>query len=115
MLDRSILKENIDGEALLWASRRLLTRGPKSESSSSSSPTAPRSTRRRSRKTPTRPSSTATCAQAIAEIEATSPIELAAIGVKHDVAKYYRNSIQIDDVESLGEQLVRMIDVLLTR
>ena len=51
----------------------------------------------------------------IAEIEATSPIELAAIGVKHDVAKYYRNSIQIDDVERLGEQLVRMIDVLLTR
>jgi cobaltochelatase CobT len=51
----------------------------------------------------------------IADIEASSPIELAAIGVKHDVRKYFRNSIEIDKVDQLGESLLEVIDVLLTR
>jgi cobaltochelatase CobT len=51
----------------------------------------------------------------IAGIEESGAIELAAIGVKHEAAKYYRNSAQIEKIENLGEQLVRMVDVLLTR
>jgi cobaltochelatase CobT len=114
MLDSSILKENIDGEALLWASRRLITR-------------------RESRKVLIVISDGAPVDQAtleensdkeildrhlrdvIAEIESSSSIELAAIGVKHEAAKYYRNSAQIEKIENLGEQLVRMVDALLAR
>ena len=91
MLDASLLKENIDGEALLWASRRLITR-------------------RESRKLLIVISDGAPVDQAtleenadkaildrhlrevIAEIEESGAIELAAIGVKHEAAKYYRNS-----------------------
>jgi cobaltochelatase CobT len=114
MMDASILKENIDGEALLWASRRLIMR-------------------RESRKVLIVISDGAPVDQAtleenadkeildrhlrevIAQIEASSAIELAAIGVKHDAAKYYRNSAQIEKIENLGESLVRMVDVLLAR
>ena len=53
--------------------------------------------------------------EVIAEIENSSVIELAAIGVKHEAAKYYRKSTQIDRIENLGESLVRMVDALLTR
>jgi len=114
MLDSALLKENIDGEALLWASRRLLVR-------------------RESRKVLIVISDGAPVDQAtleenkdkalldrhlreiIAQIESSSSIELAAIGIKHDVRKYYANSAQIDNVEALGEALVRMIDKLMTR
>jgi cobaltochelatase CobT len=114
MMDASILKENIDGEALLWASRRLIMR-------------------RESRKVLIVISDGAPVDQAtleenadkeildrhlrevIALIENSSAIELAAIGVKHEAAKYYRNSAQIDKIENLGESLVRMVDVLLAR
>jgi cobaltochelatase CobT len=114
MLDSAMLKENIDGEALLWASRRLLTR-------------------RESRKVLIVISDGAPVDQTtleenadkavldrhlrdvIAEIESSSAIELAAIGVKHDVRKYYANSARIDKVDALGETLVRMIDAFVTR
>src|ERR1700731_4318173 len=102
MLDGSILKENIDGEALLWASRRLAMR-------------------REMRKVLIVISDGAPVDQAtleenadkqildrhlravIAEIESASAIELAAIGVKHEAAKYYRNSAEIEKIENLGE------------
>jgi cobaltochelatase CobT len=114
MLDSALLTENIDGEALLWASRRLLMR-------------------RESRKVLIVISDGAPVDQTtleenkdkaildrhlrdiIAEIESSSSVELAAIGVKHDVRKYYANSAQIDKVDALGEALVRMIDELVTR
>lgn len=114
MLDSALLKENIDGEALLWASRRLLMR-------------------RESRKVLIVISDGAPVDQAtleenkdkaildrhlreiIAQIESSSSIELAAIGIKHDVQKYYANSARIDNVEALGEALVRMIDKFMTR
>ena len=51
--------------------------------------------------------------QVIAEIEGAGGIELAAIGVKHDVDGYYRNSVRIAEVEGLGASLVAMIDTLL--
>jgi cobaltochelatase CobT len=53
--------------------------------------------------------------EVIAEIETSGSIELAAIGVKHEAAKYYRNNAQIEKIDKLGEQLVRMVDVLLSR
>src|SRR6185295_6081299 len=106
MLDRSILKENIDGEALLWASRRLLMR---SESRklliviSDGAPVDQATVEENADKAIL----DRHLREVIAQIEATGAIELAAIGVKHEVAGYYDNSVQSDDIESLGEQLVR--------
>ena len=53
--------------------------------------------------------------EVIAAIEASGAIELAAIGVKHEAAKYYRHSAEIDKIDNLGEALVEMVDALLTR
>jgi cobaltochelatase CobT len=112
MLNGSILKENIDGEALLWASRRLLAR-------------------RESRKVLIVISDGAPADQAtleenedksildrnlrdvILEIENSGCIELAALGVKHDVSGYYRNQVYIENLEQIGDSLVRIIDNLL--
>ena len=52
--------------------------------------------------------------QVTAEIEGSGTVELAAIGVKHDVGRYYRNSVRIDNIESLGPSLVSVIDKLLS-
>jgi cobaltochelatase CobT len=53
--------------------------------------------------------------QVIASIENAGDIELAAIGVKHGVRPYYRNSVEIGNVESLGTSLVGVIDKVLSR
>ena len=114
MLDSALLKENIDGEALLWASRRLLTR-PESRKVliviSDGAPVDQTSLEENTDKTLL----DRHLRDAIAQIESSSSIELAAIGVKHDVRKYYANSARIDKVDALGEALVRMIDDLVTR
>jgi cobaltochelatase CobT len=113
MLQASVLKENIDGEALLWASRRLLARPENRKALIVISDGAPvdeatleynadgsildRHLR-----------------HAIAEIEGSGAIELSAIGVKHPVGQYYRDFVQIDRVSDLGVSLVATIDKLLT-
>jgi cobaltochelatase CobT len=114
MLDSEILKENVDGEALLWASRRLFVRPETRKVLIVISDGAP--------------VDQATLAEnedkaildrhlraAIAQIEASGSIELAAIGVRHEVGTYYRNSVQIERLEALGASLVKMIDEFLTR
>jgi len=114
MLDRSILRENIDGEALLWASRRLMLRGESRKVLIVISDGAPVD-QATIEENADKAILDRHLREVIGQIETASPIELAAIGVKHEVAKYYRNSVQIDDIETLGETLVRMIDVLLAR
>jgi len=114
MLDSEILKENVDGEALLWASRRLFARPETRKVLIVISDGAP--------------VDQATLAEnedkaildrhlraVIAQIEASGSIELAAIGVRHEVGTYYRNSVQIEKLEALGASLVKMIDEFLTR
>jgi cobaltochelatase CobT len=114
MLDSALLKENIDGEALLWASRRLLMRRESRKVLIVISDGAPvdQTTLEENKD---RAVLDRHLRDIIAQIESSSSIELAAIGVKHDVRKYYANSARIDKVDALGEALVRMVDELVTR
>ena len=100
MMREGLLKENIDGEALVWAHQRLIGRpeqrrilmvisdgAPVDDSTLSvnSGHYLERHLRR-----------------VIGEIEQNSPVELIAIGIGHDVTRYYRRAVTIVDVEQLG-------------
>jgi cobaltochelatase CobT len=110
MMREGLLKENIDGEALLWAHQRLLGRSearrilmvisdgaPVDDSTLSvnSGHYLERHLRR-----------------VIAEIEAKSPVELIAIGIGHDVTRYYRRAVTIVDVEQLGGAITEQLAAL---
>jgi len=112
MLQPELLKENIDGEALLWAARRLLARPEQrrvliviSDGAPVDQATLENNADREMLDRHLR--------EVIAEVEGSGGIELAAIGVKHDVDRYYRNSVRIAEVDNLGESLVAVIDTLL--
>ena len=100
MMREGLLKENIDGEALDWAHRRLLARSeqrrilmmisdgaPVDDSTLSVNPGNYLERHLR---------------QVIHEIETKSPVELIAIGIGHDVTRYYRRAVTIVDAEELG-------------
>ncbi|HLZ67406.1 MAG TPA: cobaltochelatase subunit CobT [Aliidongia sp.] len=112
MLREGILKENIDGEALLWAHNRLLARNeqrrilmvisdgaPVDDSTLSVNPGNYLEKHLR---------------QTIDVIERTSPVQLVAIGIGHDVTRYYRRAVTIVDAEQLGgtvmEKLAELFD-----
>ena len=112
MMREGLLKENIDGEALLWAHDRLLGRPEQRKILMVISDGAPVD------------DSTLSVnvgnylerhlRQVIAEIENRSPVELIAIGIGHDVTRYYRRAVTIVDAEQLGgamtEQLASLFD-----
>jgi cobaltochelatase CobT len=100
MMREGLLKENIDGEALDWAHRRLLARSeqrrilmmisdgaPVDDSTLSVNPGNYLERHLR---------------QVIHDIETKSPVELIAIGIGHDVTRYYRRAVTIVDAEELG-------------
>jgi cobaltochelatase CobT len=100
MMREGLLKENIDGEALDWAHRRLLARpeqrrilmmisdgAPVDDSTLSVNPGNYLEKHLR---------------HMIEEIETLSPVELIAIGIGHDVTRYYRRAVTIVDAEELG-------------
>jgi cobaltochelatase CobT len=100
MMREGLLKENIDGEALDWAHKRLLARpeqrrilmmisdgAPVDDSTLSVNPGNYLERHLR---------------HVIEEIETRSPIELIAIGIGHDVTRYYRRAVTIVDAEELG-------------
>jgi cobaltochelatase CobT len=100
MLREGILKENIDGEALLWAHNRLIGRpeqrrilmvisdgAPVDDSTLSVNPGNYLERHLR---------------EVISYIENRSPVELLAIGIGHDVTRYYRRAVTIVDAEQLG-------------
>jgi cobaltochelatase CobT len=100
MLREGLLKENIDGEALLWAYRRLLARhenrrilmvisdgAPVDDSTLSVNPGNYLERHLR---------------EVIRDIEARHAVELIAIGIGHDVTRYYRRAVTIVDAEELG-------------
>jgi cobaltochelatase CobT len=112
MLREGILKENIDGEALLWAHNRLLARteerkilmvisdgAPVDDSTLSVNPGNYLERHLR---------------DVIDWVETRSPIELIAIGIGHDVTRYYRKAVTIVDADQLGgtmmEQLASLFD-----
>ncbi|MBD3836775.1 cobaltochelatase subunit CobT [Brevundimonas sp.] len=100
MMREGLLKENIDGEALLWAHDRLLARteqrrilmvisdgSPVDDSTQSANAALYLDKHLR---------------QVIAQIEDRSPVELLAIGIGHDVTRWYRKALTIVDVEQLA-------------
>src|SRR5438270_14080916 len=100
MMREGLLKENIDGEALDWAHRRLLGRAesrkilmmisdgaPVDDSTLSVNPGNYLERHLR---------------WIIEDIETRSPVELIAIGIGHDVTRYYRRAVTIVDAEELG-------------
>ena len=100
MMREGLLKENIDGEALDWAHKRLLARQEQRKilmmisdgapvDDSTLSVNAGNYLERHLR-------------WVIEEIETRSPVELIAIGIGHDVTRYYRRAVTIVDAEELG-------------
>ena len=100
MMREGLLKENIDGEALMWAHNRLMARPEQRKILMVISDGAPvddstlsvnsgnyleRHLRR-----------------VIEDIETKSPVELTAIGIGHDVTRYYKRAVTIVDAEQLG-------------
>jgi len=103
MIRDGLLKENIDGEALLWAHERMIGR-----------PEARRFLMVISDGAPVDESTLGLNSgsyledhlrQVIRWIEASSPVQLVAIGIKHDVTRYYKRAITISDAGQLGDAL----------
>ncbi|AHE56767.1 cobaltochelatase subunit CobT [Sphingomonas sanxanigenens] len=107
MMREGLLKENIDGEALLWAHNRLIARheerrilmvisdgAPVDDSTLSVNSGAYLERHLR---------------QVINWIETRSPVELVAIGIGHDVTRYYQRAVTIMDAEQLGGTMVEQL------
>jgi len=110
MMREGLLKENIDGEALLWAHNRLIARPEERRILLVISDGAPVD------------DSTASAnggtylekhlRQVIGWIEGRSNVELAAIGIGHDVTRYYSRAVTIMDAEQLGGALIEQLAAL---
>jgi len=112
MMREGLLKENIDGEALLWAHSRLMGRPEERRILMVISDGAPVDDS-------TLSVNSAGYLEAhlrgvIDWIEKVSPVQLVAIGIGHDVTRYYRRAVTIMDVEQLGgtimEQLAELFE-----
>ena len=107
MLREGLLKENVDGEALIWAHDRLARRAeqrkilmvisdgaPVDDSTLSTNPTNFLDLHLR---------------QVIHSIETQSDINLIAIGIGHDVTRYYKNAVTIHRAEELGGAMLEQL------
>jgi cobaltochelatase CobT len=112
MMREGLLKENIDGEALLWAHNRLIARREERRILMVISDGAPVDDSTLSVNSGTYLERH--LRQVIAWIEERSPVELVAIGIGHDVTRYYSRAVTIMDAEQLGgtmiEQLASLFD-----
>jgi cobaltochelatase CobT len=112
MMREGLLKENIDGEALDWAHKRLLARSEQRKILMMISDGAPVDDSTLS----VNPGNYLErhLRWVIEEIETRSPVELLAIGIGHDVTRYYRRALTIVDAEELGgamtEKLAELFD-----
>ncbi|KTF69550.1 cobaltochelatase subunit CobT [Sphingomonas sp. HT-1] len=110
MMREGLLKENIDGEALLWAHSRMIARpedrkilmvisdgAPVDDSTLSVNSGSYLERHLR---------------QVIGWIEARSPVELVAIGIGHDVTRYYSRAVTIMDAEQLAGTMVEQLAAL---
>ena len=110
MMREGLLKENIDGEALLWAHNRLIARAEERRILMVISDGAPVD------------DSTASAnggsylerhlRQVIEWIETRSTVELLAIGIGHDVTRYYSRAVTIMDAEQLGGAMIEQLAAL---
>jgi cobaltochelatase CobT len=100
MMREGLLKENIDGEALNWAHQRLLARSEQRKILMMISDGAPVDDSTLS----VNPGNYLErhLRWIIEDIETRSPVELIAIGIGHDVTRYYRRAVTIVDAEELG-------------
>ncbi|HEX8375697.1 MAG TPA: cobaltochelatase subunit CobT [Geminicoccaceae bacterium] len=110
MMREGLLKENIDGEALLWAHNRLIARSEERRILMVISDGAPVDDSTLSVNSGTYLERH--LRQVIGWIEARSPVELAAIGIGHDVTRYYERAVTIMDAEQLGGTLVEQLAAL---
>jgi len=112
MMREGLLKENIDGEALLWAHGRLIARAEERRILMVISDGAPVDDSTLSVNSGSYLEKH--LRQVIAWIENRSPVELIAIGIGHDVTRYYQKAVTIMDAEQLGgtmvEQLASLFD-----
>jgi cobaltochelatase CobT len=112
MMREGLLKENIDGEALMWAHSRLIVRSEERRILMVISDGAPVDDSTLSVNSGTYLERH--LRQVIGWIEARSPVELCAIGIGHDVTRYYSRAVTIMDAEQLGgtmiEQLASLFD-----
>jgi len=110
MLKEGLLKENIDGEALSWAFKRIAARKEERKILMIISDGAPVD------------DSTLSVnsgdylekhlKQTVKWIEENSDIEILAVGIGHDVTRYYKKAIKITDVQELGEVMVNQLTKL---
>ncbi|MGH6888612.1 MAG: cobaltochelatase subunit CobT [Rhizomicrobium sp.] len=100
MMREGLLKENIDGEALIWAHQRLAVRTEQRQVLMVISDGAPVDDSTLSVNTGTYLERH--LRHVIEDIQEKSRVELVAIGIGHDVTRYYRRAVTIVDVEQLG-------------
>ncbi|WP_176592205.1 cobaltochelatase subunit CobT [Sphingobium sp. EM0848] len=107
MMREGLLKENIDGEALLWAHNRLIARNEERRILMVISDGAPVDDSTLSVNSGTYLERH--LRQVIEWIENRSPVQLVAIGIGHDVTRYYRRAVTIMDAEQLGGTMVEQL------
>jgi cobaltochelatase CobT len=107
MMREGLLKENIDGEALVWAHKRLLARPEQRRILMMISDGAPVDDSTLSVNSGSYLENH--LRQVIEEIENRSPIELIAIGIGHDVTRYYRRAVTITDPGELAGALTNKL------
>ena len=113
MLKEGLLKENIDGEALMWAFNKMQKRkeerkilmvisdgAPVDDSTLSSNSSDYLETNLKN---------------IVKWIEKKSNIELLAIGIGHDVTRYYSKAVKITDVQDLGDVMINQLTDLFTK
>jgi cobaltochelatase CobT len=112
MLKEGLLKENIDGEALKWAFNKMSKRkeerkilmvisdgAPVDDSTLSSNSSDYLETNLKS---------------VVKWIENNTKVELLAIGIGHDVTRYYKRAVKIADVQDLGDVMINQLTDLFT-
>ena len=107
MMREGLLKENIDGEALLWAHNRLMARTEERRILMVISDGAPVDDSTLSVNSGTYLENH--LRQVIKWIEKRSPVELIAIGIGHDVTRYYERAVTILDAEQLGGAMTEQL------
>jgi cobaltochelatase CobT len=110
MMREGLLKENIDGEALLWAHTRLISRPEERRILMVISDGAPVDDSTLSVNSGTYLERH--LRHVIGWIESRSPVELIAIGIGHDVTRYYERAVTIMDAEQLGGTMVEQLAAL---
>ena len=107
MLKEGLLKENIDGEALKWAYKKMSKRKEERKILMVISDGAPVDDSTLS--TNTSDYLESNLKQVVKWIENKSNIELLAIGIGHDVTRYYNQAVKITDVQDLGDVMINQL------